>query len=63
MSATHILVVDDEPDIRETVQDILEDEGYTVSSAQNGEAARHALRTSLGVEFFCGQNYTIASSD
>jgi len=44
MSATHILVVDDEPDIRETVQDILEDEGYTVSSAENGEAARQALR-------------------
>jgi DNA-binding NtrC family response regulator len=44
MSATHILVVDDEPDIRETVQDILEDEGYTVSGAKNGEAARRALR-------------------
>jgi two-component system nitrogen regulation response regulator NtrX len=44
MSATHILVVDDEPDIRETVQDILEDEGFDVSSAENGEAARHALR-------------------
>ena len=44
MSATHILVVDDEPDIRETVQDILEDEGYTVANAENGESARHALR-------------------
>ncbi|WP_058555454.1 sigma-54 dependent transcriptional regulator [Thiohalocapsa sp. ML1] len=44
MSATHILVVDDEPDIRETVQDILEDEGYVVTNAENGEAARHALR-------------------
>jgi len=44
MSATHILVVDDEPDIRETVQDILEDEGYTVSGAENGEAARRGLR-------------------
>jgi len=44
MSATHILVVDDEPDIRETVQDILEDEGYTVTNAESGEAARHALR-------------------
>jgi len=27
MSATHILVVDDEPDIRGLVQEILEDEG------------------------------------
>jgi two-component system nitrogen regulation response regulator NtrX len=40
MSATHILVVDDEPDIRETVRDILEDEGYVVVNAENGEAAR-----------------------
>ncbi len=44
MSATHILVVDDEPDIRETVQDILEDEGYIVTNAENGAIARHALR-------------------
>ncbi|EGV33691.1 MULTISPECIES: sigma-54-dependent transcriptional regulator [Thiorhodococcus] len=44
MSATHILVVDDEPDIRGLVKDILEDEGYTVAIAENGEAARHALR-------------------
>ncbi len=44
MSATHILVVDDEPDIRGLVQEILEDEGYAVAIAENGEAARHALR-------------------
>ncbi|TVQ84057.1 MAG: sigma-54-dependent Fis family transcriptional regulator [Chromatiaceae bacterium] len=44
MSANHILVVDDEPDIRDTVQDILADEGYAVVCAENGEAARHALR-------------------
>jgi DNA-binding NtrC family response regulator len=44
MSAPHILVVDDEPDIRTLVQEILEDEGYTVGAAQNGESARHALR-------------------
>jgi DNA-binding NtrC family response regulator len=44
MSATHILVVDDEPDIRGLVQEILEDEGYRVSVADNGEAARLALR-------------------
>jgi CheY-like chemotaxis protein len=28
MSASYILVVDDEPDIRDLVKDILEDEGY-----------------------------------
>jgi DNA-binding NtrC family response regulator len=44
MSATHVLVVDDEPDIRGLVQEILEDEGYAVVGAQNGEAARIALR-------------------
>jgi DNA-binding NtrC family response regulator len=45
MTARHILVVDDEPDIRELVREILEDEGYTVSTAESGEAARKARRT------------------
>ena len=40
MSQAHILVVDDEPDIRELVSEILEDEGYEVAVAENGEAAR-----------------------
>jgi DNA-binding NtrC family response regulator len=40
---THILVVDDEPDIRELVKDILEDEGYQVSTASDGQSAREAL--------------------
>ncbi len=44
MSLPFILVVDDEPDIRDSVKDILEDEGYGVSLAENGEAARAALR-------------------
>lgn len=38
----YILVVDDEPDIRHLVQEILEDEGYTVEVAENGETARLA---------------------
>ena len=33
----HILVVDDEPSIRETLGGILEDEGYHVTLAENGE--------------------------
>ena len=41
----YILVVDDEPDIRNLLQEILEDEGYEVSVAENGEAARRAHRT------------------
>ena len=44
MTAPHILVVDDEPDIRSLVQEILEDEGYEVSVAESGEAARKARR-------------------
>jgi len=43
MSQAYVLVVDDEPDIRELVQDILEDEGYEVEAAENGEAARNAF--------------------
>ena len=45
MSGRHILVVDDEPDIRNLVQEILEDEGYTVTTADSGETARDARRT------------------
>lgn len=44
MSAPYILVVDDEPDIRTLVQEILEDEDYQVATAENGAAARVALR-------------------
>jgi DNA-binding NtrC family response regulator len=43
MSQAYVLVVDDEPDIRELVQDILEDEGYEVAVAENGESARAAF--------------------
>jgi DNA-binding NtrC family response regulator len=40
MAQAQILIVDDEPDIRELVREILEDEGYSVAVAENGEAAR-----------------------
>ncbi len=40
MTANHILVVDDEPEIRNSVRDILEDEGFTVALAENAEQAR-----------------------
>lgn len=40
MSAPHILVVDDEIDIREMLEDILTDEGYQVSLAQDAASAR-----------------------
>jgi DNA-binding NtrC family response regulator len=44
MSAPHILVIDDEPEIRNLVKEILEDEHYHVWVAENGETARRALR-------------------
>ena len=46
MSQESILVVDDEPDIRNLVQEILVDEGYNVSVAENTKVARkHASST------------------
>ena len=44
MSAAHILVVDDEPDIRGLVGDILGDENYSVATAEDAASAREALR-------------------
>lgn len=40
MTAEYILIVDDEPDIRSLVSEILEDEGYQVDSAENAADAR-----------------------
>jgi len=40
MTAQHILVVDDEPEIRNAVKDILEDEGFDVSLAESAAEAR-----------------------
>lgn len=44
MSA-RILVVDDEPDIRSLLKDILEDEGYIVDIAEHARAANEIRRT------------------
>ncbi|MEW6677020.1 MAG: sigma-54 dependent transcriptional regulator [Pseudomonadota bacterium] len=40
---SEILVVDDEPGIRELMREILEEEGYEVRMAENGSTARAAL--------------------
>ncbi len=40
MTAEYILVVDDEPDIRQLVSEILEDEGYEIETAENAKKAR-----------------------
>lgn len=44
---TSILVVDDDPDVLESVQLLLEDEGYTVTISEKGEYAEN-LRDSNG---------------
>ncbi len=44
MSTPYILVVDDEPEIRQLVKEILEEEGYEVLVAENAEQARRARR-------------------
>ncbi len=44
MAQANILVVDDEPDIRELIRDILEDEGYAVATAADAREAREVRR-------------------
>ncbi|HEX20332.1 MAG TPA: sigma-54-dependent Fis family transcriptional regulator, partial [Acidiferrobacteraceae bacterium] len=44
MTTGHVLVVDDEPDIRRLIQEILEDENFTVSTAENAEQARQSFK-------------------
>lgn len=45
MKKERILVIDDEPDIRDIVREILEDEGYTAVAAENAEVGRELQRT------------------
>jgi two-component system response regulator MprA len=40
----HVLIVDDDREIRASIVDLLEDEGYRVTVAENGEGALAALR-------------------
>lgn len=44
MPNAHILIVDDEPDIRAAVSDILEDEGYSVAVAEDASVAQTRLQ-------------------
>jgi CheY-like chemotaxis protein len=40
-----VMIVEDDPDIRETISEVLEDEGYAVISASNGAEALELLRS------------------
>src|SRR5262249_32292024 len=43
---THILVADDEDDLRQTLRTLFEGEGYTVSEADDGQQMLGAIRAS-----------------
>ncbi|MBI4005143.1 MAG: response regulator, partial [Gammaproteobacteria bacterium] len=45
MITGNVLIVDDEPDIRNIVREILEDEGFIVDVAENADQARHLRDT------------------
>lgn len=45
--AKHILIVDDEPDIRQILQDILQDEGYQTSLAADADEARNRFKENI----------------
>lgn len=50
MNPNSVLIVDDEPGIRETLRDVLEDEGYVVVSAGSGE---QCLKLTASDHFGC----------
>jgi two-component system, NtrC family, nitrogen regulation response regulator NtrX len=50
MKARRILVVDDEPEIRNSLSGVLEDEGYIPEAVESGEACLEAVRCGGGFE-------------
>ena len=47
MKTPRILIVDDEPGIRQSLRGILEDEGFQVAAVENGEACLDLLARSI----------------
>ena len=45
MAACHILLIEDEPDLRETLRELLEMVGFQVETAANGREGLHKLDT------------------
>ena len=56
MSTSHVLVVDDEADIRALIDEILSDEGYEVTVAGDAGEARRAVRPDLGAAALAGDH-------
>jgi CheY-like chemotaxis protein len=48
--AAKILVVDDDADIRSSLRELLQLEGYEIVEADNGSAALKALRSTSGID-------------
>ncbi|MEO1188446.1 MAG: response regulator [Pseudomonadota bacterium] len=49
-SATHILICDDEPDIRDMMSTYLQRRGYTVTAAESGETLDQALEAHSDIQ-------------
>ena len=47
MRSSRILIVDDEPGIRQSLSGVLEDEGFQVEAVENGEACLDILARSI----------------
>ena len=47
MDKGHVLIVDDEPEILASLEDVLQDEGYRVDRAASGEFALQLIRTEI----------------
>ena len=43
-SGQHILIVDDELEIRKIIQEILDDEGFSTATAASAEEARRSIK-------------------
>ncbi|WP_409477814.1 response regulator [Pseudobdellovibrio sp. HCB154] len=45
MPTSDVLLIDDEPDLRECIAELLESEGYTVKQAENGKTGLEILKS------------------
>jgi CheY-like chemotaxis protein len=62
MQPLHVLVVEDDTDLRETIAVLLQEEGYVVSTASNGDHALLRLARAPGVDVILA-DLTMPESD